>query len=472
MIGFDPASFRDPSGRLFRHGGAIYRTCSPAALTSYRDARASGLLDVLEGGGLFLPSELLSSASAGLDPGVVGELVVRQKELPLVSYVYEWSFSMVRDAALATLRSLQACLDKGFVLKDATAFNVLFEGTAPRLVDVHSVERRQEGALWTGYAQFCRAFLFPLFLMSYKGVDPRPLLLAGLGEIPVTDVSGLFGWRDRLKPGVLINVAMQAQLERRFAGRAEDVGKAGAGMKYPLEALRGQVRKLRKVIEGLAAPRGDAWTTYTETHTYDAAAVTAKEAFVTRAFGQRRLGTVLDLGTNTGQYARLARTAAEHVVAIDVSPGCIDALYRGAPGDTHLSPLVADITKPTPPIGWRLIERKGLLDRLRGDFLLALALIHHLRITGGIPLSEVVDLLTRLAPSGVIEWVGREDPMVKRLLALRPDVYDDYTIGTFTELLAARTRIVAQEPLAIGDRTLFSYTQLTHSSAAGAADGS
>ena len=235
----------------------------------------------------------------------------------------------------------------------------------------------------------------------------------------MTDVSGLFGWRDRLKPGVLINVAMQAQLERRFAGRAEDVGKAGAGMKYPLEALRGQVRKLRKVIEGLAAPRGDAWTTYTETHTYDAAAVKAKEAFVTRAFGQRRLGTVLDLGTNTGQYARLARTAAEHGSSPSTSARAASTRSIAARPTTRTchrsSPI---ITKPTPAIGWRLIERKGLLDRLRGDFLLALALIHHLRITGGIPLSEVVDLLTRLAPSGVIEWVGREDPMVKRLLAL------------------------------------------------------
>ena len=145
-------------------------------------------------------------------------------------------------------------------------------------------------------------------------------------------------------------------------------------------------------------------------------------------------------------------------MAVDVSPGCVDALYRSAKDDTHLSPLVADITKPTPAIGWRLIERKGLLDRLRGDFLLALALIHHLRITGGIPLSEVVDLLTRLAPSGVIEWVGREDPMVKRLLALRPDVYGDYTPGTFEQLLGARTRIVAKESLSIGDRTLFAYT--------------
>src|SRR5262249_15189243 len=177
---------------------------------------------------------------------------------------------------LTTLRAVDICLDKGFVLKDATAFNVLFEGSTPRLVDVHSLEPRTEGTLWAGYAQFCRAFLFPLFLFSYRGIDPRPQLLAGLGEIPVGDVSRAFGWRDALKPGVLVNVAMQQQLERRFAGKAEDVGKARAGVQYPLSALRSQVRKLQAVIEGLAPPRGDAWTTYVETHTYDEDEVKAK----------------------------------------------------------------------------------------------------------------------------------------------------------------------------------------------------
>ena len=91
---------------------------------------------------------------------------------------------MLRDAARLTLDVLDACLAKNFVLKDATSFNVLFEGTVPRLVDIHSIEPRVEGSLWAGYAQFCRAFLFPLLLASYKSLDPRPLLLGGLGEIP------------------------------------------------------------------------------------------------------------------------------------------------------------------------------------------------------------------------------------------------------------------------------------------------
>ena len=88
--------------------------------------------------------------------------------------------------------------------------------------------------------------------------------------------------------------------------------------------------------------------------------------------------------------------------------------------------------------------------------MLALALVHHLRITGGIPLAEVVDLLTTLAPSGVIEWVGRDDSMVKRLLALRPDVYDDYREENFERLLGARARITARQTLP-GARALYQF---------------
>jgi hypothetical protein len=457
MIGFDPASFRDPSGRLFRHDGVVYRTCSPQALADLRRAIDVGLLDALTTAGLLVPSTLVESASAGFSRAEVGEILIRQPAIPFVSYSYEWSFSMLRDAALVTLRALDLCLSKGFVLKDATAFNVLFEGTAPRFVDVHSIEPRPEGTVWAGYAQFCRSFLFPLLLMSYKGIDPRPALMAGLGEVSVTEVSRILTFRDTWRGGVLVNVRMQAQLERRFAGRAEDVSKAAGGMKYPAAAVRAQVAKLVALIEGLAPPRGDAWTSYVETHTYDDDGVQAKEGFVSEALSASKPGVVLDLGTNTGQYARLARSAGSRVVAVDVSSGCVDALYRRSSGDTALCPIVADLTRPTPAIGWRLVERKGLLDRLRGDFALALALIHHLRITGGIPLAQVVDLLTSLAPSGVIEWVGREDPMVKRLLALRPDVYDDYTQDSLHRELTARARIVRRLSLPNGPRVLYEF---------------
>ena len=43
---------------------------------------------------------------------------------PVVSYPYEWSFGMLRDAALLQLDLTLAALDEGMTLKDATPFNV------------------------------------------------------------------------------------------------------------------------------------------------------------------------------------------------------------------------------------------------------------------------------------------------------------------------------------------------------------
>ena len=242
MVGFDPASFRDPSGRLFRHNGFVYRTCSPEALATFISARSGGLLESLTSRGLLVPSVLADSAAEGLSLRRSASSVIRQPELPFVSYSYEWSFSMLRDAALVTLDTLDQCLARGFVLKDATAFNVLFEGAAPRLVDVHSIEARVEGTLWAGYAQFCRAFLFPLLLLSYKGLDPRPLLLAGLGEIPVTEVSA------RRSGGGTAQARRPGQRRRAAAARTSICGacrgrqRRGPRHEVSAGALRGRWR--------------------------------------------------------------------------------------------------------------------------------------------------------------------------------------------------------------------------------------
>src|SRR5262245_42196080 len=106
MIAFDPSSFRDPAGRLFRHNGFVYRTCSDEGLKALQRAVESGLIDRLVGDGLLVPTTIVDSRKEGLPPEEVGLTVARQPELPLVTYAYEWSFSMLRDAARVTLQAL------------------------------------------------------------------------------------------------------------------------------------------------------------------------------------------------------------------------------------------------------------------------------------------------------------------------------------------------------------------------------
>jgi hypothetical protein len=91
---------------------------------------------------------------------------------------------------------------------------------------------------------------------------------------------------------------------------------------------------------------------------------------------------------------------------------------------------------------------------------LALALVHHLSLTNGVPLPEVVDWLASFGGDAVVEFVDRTDPMSERLLANKPDgTHDGYTLAAFEAAVADRFAVAAREELPGGTRTLFHLTR-------------
>ncbi len=89
------------------------------------------------------------------------------------------------------------------------------------------------------------------------------------------------------------------------------------------------------------------------------------------------------------------------------------------------------------------------------DALLALAFVHHLAIAKNLPLPRVARWLTSLAVSGVVEFVPKEDPMVRSMLKLREDIFPDYRLDHFLDCLSAHARIERVEP--VNGRQLISY---------------
>ena len=61
--------------------------------------------------------------------------------MPFVSYPYEWTFSMLKDAALLQLRVTREALSVDLALKDATPYNVQWRGAQPVFIDVGSFEQ-------------------------------------------------------------------------------------------------------------------------------------------------------------------------------------------------------------------------------------------------------------------------------------------------------------------------------------------
>lgn len=455
MIEFDPASFKDPAGRVFHHQDWICRTLTSKAHDDFRAASDAGLVAALIDDRLLVRTEAVSTSELGLSAADAGAFVLKQPTIPLVTYPYEWSFEMLRDAALVTLRVIDRALPAGFILKDATSFNILFDGNVPKLIDAPSIEPFKDGGLWAGYGQFCRCFLFPLLVASYRALDMQALLRGVFGELPAQEAARFLRLRDYRKPGVFKDVVVQARLDRSFARAGASVKSATSGHRYPKALLVANVRRLMKIIEGLKAPAlNGEWARYDTFHSYTDEDRSAKTAFVERVLTGRQLRRVVDLGCNTGEYSQVALRTGASVVAIDLDSGAIDRLYRGLTAPTPLSPVVASLLNPTPAMGWALRERRSLLERIGSDAFLALALIHHLRITGGVPLDAIVTQLFAIAPEGVIEWVDKDDAMVRAMLSLRPDVYDDYTWSGFESAVRAHGEILAVQETHGGRRRL------------------
>ena len=166
---------------------------------------------------------------------------------------------------------------------------------------------------------------------------------------------------------------------------------------------------------------------------------------------------VWDLGANIGRFSRIAAERAGYVVAMDADAASIDLLYRQLrkEGGEKTLPLVMNLANPSPDQGWQARERRSPLARGRPDLILALALIHHARISANIPVESFLAWLARMESALVIEFVAKEDARVRQLLLNKDDSYDDYTRAGFEACLARHFRLERSQALDGGTRFLY-----------------
>lgn len=454
----EPGSYRDRNGAVFYLGGTVYRGISAQALTNWERLSSTRFFKDFTARGHLVPTEQVASPVTDED-GDSWAAVLRHAPIPFVSYPYEWTFGMLQDAALLHLELMLAALDEGFILKDASAYNIQWQGTRPVFIDIPSFEVLAQGQPWVGYRQFCELFLYPLMLRAYKGVDFRPWLRGSLDGIPAASLRSLLSLRDLMRPGVIMHVVAQAALQRRYAGKDRNVRSTLAQAGFDKQLIARNVRNLHGLISRMTPQGGKTeWADYARTHSYNEAEFEAKCAFVRVAANFRRWQHVWDLGCNTGTFSRIAAENADYVVAMDDDWMAIETLYQSQkerPGHAAILPLVVNLSDPSPGLGWRGAERKPLPERGRPDLTLCLALIHHIVISANIPMADFLRWLAGLDTALVIEFVGRDDEMVETLLRNKDDQYDDYRRDVFESLLATYFDIRESRELKGGKRSIY-----------------
>ncbi|HJO34270.1 MAG TPA: hypothetical protein QGI62_09145, partial [Anaerolineales bacterium] len=448
---------RDPSGVLFVRDDTLFRQVNLTYQADYDHLHASGLYEQLAHSNLLISHAEVAGTHAISDTAY---RVIHPEEITFISYPYEWCFSQLKHAALATLQIQKTALEFGMGLKDASAYNIQFRHGQPILIDTLSFKTYQEGEPWVAYRQFCQHFLAPLALMCYRDIRLSQLLRIHLDGVPLDLASALLPFRTRFRFRLLVHIHLHAMSQKYFANKR--VSTAGRTVSRP--ALLGLVDSLETAVKNLAwTPEGTEWANYYSPsgHSYSQDAMQEKLETVSEFLAKLNPKSVWDLGANQGLYSRVVSDRGIPTVAFDTDPAAVEKNYLDCVGrsEANLLPLILDLTNPSPGIGWEGKERMSFRERACADTVMALALVHHLAISNNLPLQNIAEFFDGICNSLIIEFVPKSDPQVQRLLASRQDIFSEYTQDMFEREF--RTYFAIQESVDIRGtvRTLYLMTK-------------
>lgn len=448
------ASFRDPSGFVFKHKGKFYRQINLAYKKDYDLLMSSGLYEQLSRSKTLLAHKEQDLALAPRPD--MAYKVIKPRQLGFISYPYEWCFNQYKDAAILTLAIARRALEFGMSLKDASAYNIQFLKGRPVFIDTLSFETYQEGTPWVAYRQFCQHFLAPLALMAKKDIRLQGLMRQYIDGIPLDLASSLLPASTKMNFGLASHIHLHARSQQKYADR--EVSQSEVKGKISKDAQRALLDSLITTVRGLKVETiSTEWADYYQDNNYTQSSFEAKRALVSDFIKQVNPKTVWDLGANTGEFSRCASDLGIPTVAFDIDPGAVQQNYAivRERKEKFMLPLVMDLTNPSPAIGWHNEERDSMRERGPVDLVMALALIHHMAIANNVPLREVARSFADLGEYLIIEFVPKQDSQVERLLSSRLDIFPDYNPEGFKQAFSEYYSILDEKPVQGSARTMY-----------------
>lgn len=446
------ASFRDPSGYVFSEGNRIKRIIHPIYFNQYDALNQSGLFDILFRKKALIPHTEISRSESQIE--------LESQKIPFVSQPYEWSFLQYKHAALLTLQIQKECLINGFTLKDASAFNITFFEGKPIFIDTLSFDFYHADQPWNAYKQFITHFLGPLVLCHYYGLEHLKTLAMHIDGIPLKMLSDQLPLKSYFSPTIFTNIHLLAKYDAKYA----ESGNTGASQrKLSKQSQLKLIDGLYGYIKNLKVNQATEWNDYYNQTNYEKAAFEHKKNLTKSWFAAINGKRLLDLGGNDGTFSRILKDSADLLVVADIDANAVEQNYRQVmqAKETNVLPIVADFLNPPAAYGFNNEERTSLLGRLADlqlDGCLALAVIHHLTLSGNVPFSMSARFFSGIAPDLLIEFPTREDSWVAFLLDSKRDFkahFDFYNENAFELAYSEYFEIVQKTNIPDSHRILY-----------------
>ena len=444
------ASFKDPAARVFYlegDEGYFYRELSPSYLSHYHQFKSSGLAALLIEKNWLLPFEELIGNN---EP-----LVLKTRRINFISYPYEWTFNQWKDAALLTLKIQHQALKHGMILKDATPFNIVFDGSKPLFVDISSFEIYTEGRPWQAFKQFCENFYIPLLLLKYFDATGNEIYLNNINGITVNKGLSLLPSKAYFNFNNIFFLAMPGRIRAQLKSKPHQYFSKSITIKNLVqftEQLFNSIHKLRQT------KMQTKWNDYYDKN-IDAAYLQEKDAVIKKWIDTNYENKILiDFGCNTGHFSKLAAPFVQTVIAFDADMRSAGELYIHCKEQkiNNIFSFAASLVNPTPAMGWNNEERLSLKERMRGDIGLALALVHHLAVGNHIQFDMMADFFAATCNELIIEFVPLNDDKVQLIMNGREAIFEWYNRDNFIWSFSRKFSLIKEHTFS-NKRQLFHF---------------
>ncbi len=450
------SSFRDPSGFIFLDNGVIKRQINPIYFEVYNKLKSECFFENASQHGLLVSHKELSVTEESI--------IIQPEQIPFITYPYEWSFNQYKEAALLTLKLQKFALSKGFSLKDATAFNVVFNRGKAIFIDTLSLDIYKENSPWRAYKQFITHFLGPLLLAKYHGAQSIKLMSNFIDGIPVGLLSSMLPAKSKLNPFLYANIHLLAKFETKhsedYKGELKTKNLSKKGQLNIIDSLFNYIKKIQ-------LNEASEWGDYYNKTNYTNTAFHEKAGIINSWIDELNIKKIIDIGGNDGTFVRKINAPLEHALVCDIDNNAVDFNFKQIKQnkETTILPFVLDVLNPSAGIGFNNKERLSFIGRMKNfapDVSMALAVIHHMTLSGNITFDMSAEFFASFSKCLIIEFPKRNDSWVQRLLKTKGEFeahFDFYNEAEFTKAYTAYFNIKEHCVIKESNRSLF-YLEL------------
>ena len=446
------SSFRDPSGYVFIENNEVKRVVNPIYFNQYNALSESGFFNKLFKNELLIPHEEVSKTE--------DKVIIKAEKIPFVTYPYEWSFNMYKEAALLTLKLQKYSLENGFSLKDASAFNVTFHKGKAIFIDTLSFDFYIEDTPWRAYKQFITHFFGPLVLAHFHGADQLKLLSSFIDGISVKMISSMLPTRTKLNPLLYSNIHLLAKLEDKHN---EDYKNESKVAKLSKKGQLNIIESLYNYIKKLELKEKSEWGNYYDKTNYSDNAFDEKSTIINNWVKDIEPKTLIDVGGNDGTFVRKLDAAIDTALVGDIDNNAVDFNYKTMKQNQErfMLPFLLDVLNPAPSIGLNNEERDSFINRVKAlapDVTLALAVIHHISLSGNVPFARSAEFFAKFSKYLIIEFPKRNDSWVQRLLNNKAEFknhFEHYNLSNFENTYAEFFEVLETKAISNSERVMF-----------------